>query len=131
MDEQLGPPGESCDDHVASLYGLQEDRANTAVWPEPLGVAAWDGVGPRPPEIATGGYRHSLRHPIRDSVMADLVPPAMVAIHRRLLRTDSLRMNQQFMVRTDYSPGPYPEKPGCKFTGNPPVVSRSFLIGCN
>lgn len=116
MDAQLGPPGESCKDHVAKLYGgVQDDRAWTkkaAAWPAAVGVAAWDGIGPRPPEIATGGFRHSLRHPIRDSVMADLVTPAMVQIHKRLLRTESLRMNQQFMVRTDYQPGPYPEVPG-------------------
>jgi hypothetical protein len=117
MDDALGPPGRSCHGHIAATLGLlteSEARAKAEQtrdsqlikWPDPLGIAAWDGASEatRPPEIASGSYRHSLRHPIRDAVMADLVPPAMVAIHRRLLRTENLRMNQQFMIRTDYNP---------------------------
>lgn len=111
MDAQLGPPAERVHVHVEQLYGL-DDTNEGAAWPGPLGIAKFDGRGVRPPEIASRGYRHSLRHPIRDSVCAELVPPAMVALHSKLLRTDSLRMNQQFMVRTDYQPPPYPKSPG-------------------
>ena len=115
MDAELGPPAERVHAHVAQRYGLNEveDTGDKwGKWPGPLGIARYDGEGLRPPEIASGGYRHSLRHPIRHPVCAELVPPAMVRMHERLLRTENLRMNQQFMIRTDHSPPPYPETPG-------------------
>ena len=115
MDAELGPPAERVHAHVAQTYGLNEveDTGDKwGKWPGPLGIARYDGEGLRPPEIASGGYRHSLRHPIRHPVCAELVPPAMVRMHERLLRTENLRMNQQFMIRTDYSPPPYPQTPG-------------------
>ena len=107
VDGLLGPPAEVVTDHIASsTIGLRkaQGQVEDPPWPGPQGICDWSGVGPRPPEVATHNYRHTIRHPIYDEVMAELVTDATVAIHRRLLRTESLRLTQQAFVRSDYDP---------------------------
>lgn len=82
-------------------------RGQSTPWPQP---------GDERPVISTGGYTHSLHHPIPDAsyghagLMAKLVEP-YIGINQQLLRcTDEqakdLKLMQQFFRRTDLGPEP-------------------------
>jgi hypothetical protein len=103
-------------------------RGQPGPWPEP---------GDGRPVISSGGYTHSLHHPIADEqyghagLMARLLEP-YVEINKQLLRCDDasamgLKLMQQFFRRTDLGPGP---RQGCTSDGVPPRgwhQDQSFL----
>ncbi len=102
MDDFLGP---LCQDIPAT-----DDRAKAAAsdlrwfqkgvnWPNP--AAAGGGA----PVLHTGGWAHSLQHPIRDPRSAAAVAP-MAPIMQQLLRTspEKLKLFHQNYRRTDPSP---------------------------
>ena len=73
MDSTLGPPAERVVEHVASTFGAavrgtDEER-------ELYGLAAQQPGEPLPPVINSDNYRHSIRHPIRDPLMAEVNRP--------------------------------------------------------
>eukprot|EP01046_Picozoa_sp_COSAG06_P007822 COSAG06_NODE_389_length_16410_cov_39.606952_3_plen_338_part_00 len=104
MDEFLGP---HCKD-IAAVPDQAEAAASGVrwmqkgvQWPEP--AAAGGGA----PVLHTGGYAHSLQHPLRDARSAAVVGP-MAPIMQQLLRSspEGLKLFHQNYRRTDPSPPP-------------------------
>lgn len=98
----------------------------------------WPTPGDDRPVITSGGWTHSIHHPISDPLMARLLEP-FVELNRQLLHcapasadppadaTDGLRLMQQFFRRTDLGPKP---RAGCTSDGEPPNgwhQDQSFL----
>lgn len=111
MDDFLGP---LCEDIQATadrnevLAGDKSRWFQKGVnWPEP--AAAGGGA----PVLHTGGWAHSLQHPLRDARSGALVAP-MAPVVQQLLRSnpDGLKLIHQNFRRTDPSPPPdggYPD----------------------
>ena len=105
-----------------------EARGQPGPWPEP---------GDPRPVIASGGYTHSLHHPIPDEnyghpgLMAALLEH-YVEVNKQLLRCSDedatgLKLMQQFFRRTDLGPKP---RNGCTSDGEPPRgwhMDQAFL----
>jgi hypothetical protein len=107
MDEHLGPPCKDIDMSAQRGEALVWGQKNVS-WPADGAYAADGGA----PVIHTGGYAHSLQHPLYDSRCAAVVPP-MVEPVSQLLRTSAsraggLKLIHQNFRRTDPSPPPYP-----------------------
>ena len=111
MDEHLGPPCEDVNmaaERGAAPYWGQKNVS----WPADGAYAADGGA----PVIHTGGYAHSLQHPLYDARCAATVPP-MAASMGTILRSGTtdrsgpsgLKLIHQNFRRTDPQPGPYPE----------------------
>ena len=105
-----------------------EARGQPGPWPEP---------GDPRPVISSGGYTHSLHHPIPDEnyghagLMAALLEH-YVEVNKQLLRCSDedakgLKLMQQFFRRTDLGPKP---RNGCTSDGEPPRgwhMDQAFL----
>jgi hypothetical protein len=112
MDEFLGPLCKdikaTADRNEALASGGTSRWFQKGVnWPEPS--AAGGGA----PVLHTGGWAHSLQHPLRDARSAAVVAP-MAPIVQQLLRSspDGLKLFHQNYRRTDPSPPPdgdYPD----------------------
>jgi hypothetical protein len=108
MDEHLGPPAKDIAMHAdratAAAQGIAWGQKNVQ-WPEP------DAGAGGAPVIHTGGYAHSLQHPLYDPRAALPVGPiAPIASH--LLRSSpstGLKLIHQNYRRTDPSPPPHPK----------------------
>ena len=94
IDSILGPcPAETCDAFLGPT-NTGEERSSD-------GVVRWSPPELRPPRIDSKDYRHSIRHPIRDPLMAEPVADCR-EIHRELLRAGhGLRLHQQMLHRAD------------------------------
>ena len=96
IDSILGPcPVERCDAFLGAT--------NTGAERSSDGVVRWSPPEPRPPRIDSKDYRHSIRHPIRDPLMAEPVADCR-DIHRQLLRAGDghgLQLHQQMLHRAD------------------------------
>ena len=94
IDGMLGPAAECVDGHIRSAGGAVNAGAARQV----DGAVRRAPGGARPPRIDSVGHRHSLRHPLRDPLMAEVIP-ALLAVHRLLLRAgDGLRLHQPWVL---------------------------------
>ena len=107
LDDIFGPCGESAEEHIrAKGWELSHYLTPRA---EPDDAAFWASASPF---LQTENFYHDVRHPIRDSATAALINQRMIDVVGECLRSDDLKLLQQYLVRTDYRPGPYPERPG-------------------
>jgi len=72
MDSTLGPPAETVAEHVASTFGAVRGADEEQAL---YGLASQQPGEPLPPVIDSANYRHSVRHPIRDPLMAEVNRP--------------------------------------------------------
>ena len=108
MDEIIGPVGEAADSSRGRVYDG-----------EPAGLlgrfadAAHEGLRTGRPVVTSADYRHGIRHPISDPVLAELaVAGGMLDVQRQALRGGGddgapvdLKLMQQLLVRSDPSEG--------------------------
>lgn len=98
---------------------MPAERYQAGPWPEGRPML---GEGARLPVCATGGYRHTIWHPIHaphmPHIMAELVEP-LIGINAELLNcpVDRLKLLQQNLTRTDVSPPPHPGHDGVPPSG--------------
>eukprot|EP01050_Picozoa_sp_SAG11_P019094 SAG11_NODE_2989_length_2787_cov_1.598586_1_plen_258_part_00 len=127
MDRILGapPPREGFGLEVCPTGDGPGARGQAGPWPAP---------GDKRPLITSGGFTHSIHHPIDDPLMAKLMLP-FVELNKKLLRivdddedaSNGLKLMQQFFRRTDLGPEP---RVGCTSDGEPPRgwhQDQSFL----
>ena len=123
LDDYLGPRGKSVADHIeAKGWPLCTQYVdNPRVPPPPADQQAFWATAP--PFFQSHNYRHDIRHPIHEPVMAELITPAQVDAQKSALGIGgghgaaqpglgSLKLMQQFLIRTDYQPPPC-ESPSC------------------
>lgn len=114
IDDHLGPPGKSVEQYVNSKGWELSKQYNGNPRPPPDADCEWWAAAP--PFLQSNNYRHDIRHPIRDGpTMAGLITKEQVQVHTLALgcrAQEDLKLMQQFLVRTDYQPPPYPEHPG-------------------
>jgi hypothetical protein len=121
LDEYLGPPGASVADHVERVQGwplAKQYAGGSQRCPPPdaspaVKAAFWADA---PPYLQSNSYRHDVRHPIRDQCMAGLITQAQVDVQKQALGirasgAGSLKLLQQFLIRTDYQPPPCESSP--------------------
>lgn len=114
IDDYLGPCGASVEAHVEARGWSIAKQYNDNPRVKP-GVDSSDFWATAPPFLQSNNYRHDIRHPIRDPVVAGLITAPQVAVHAEALRCkqlSDLKLMQQFLIRTDYQPGPYAPHPG-------------------
>jgi hypothetical protein len=109
MDDYLGPAGASVESHVNARGWELNKQYNNNPRADASDANFWATA---PPFLQSNGYRHDIRHPIREPLMAELVTSEMVAVFRQALRSADVKLQQQFLVRTDYQPPPYSKHPG-------------------
>jgi hypothetical protein len=96
IDAMLGPPAECVDGHIRSAGGA----VNVGVARQAEGAVRRVPGGARPPRIDSAGHRHTLRHPLRDPLMAEVIP-ALLTVHRQLLCAgDGLRLHQPWTLKS-------------------------------
>ena len=133
MDAIIGGPPPA-----AGVLGLEKCPTGPIDDPEARGQPGpWPEPGDPRPVIASGGYTHSLHHPIPDEnyghpgLMAALLEH-YVEVNKQLLRCSDedakgLKLMQQFFRRTDLGPKP---RNGCTSDGEPPRgwhMDQAFL----
>ena len=114
IDDHLGPCGKSVEQFVQSRGWELSKQYNGN--PRPPAEAGSEWWAKAPPFLQSNNYRHDIRHPIRDGpTMAGLITSKQVQVHAQALgcrNPEDLKLMQQFLVRTDYQPPPYPAHPG-------------------
>ncbi len=114
IDDHLGPRSRSVEEFVQRRgWELARQYNGNPRPPLDAGSEWWADA---PPFLQSNNYRHDIRHPIRDGpTMAGLITEIQVQVHVQALKCqarEDLKLMQQFLVRTDYQPPPYPAHPG-------------------